>query len=330
MNNDIVSYDEQLAAAHRFLLEHNHFLVVSHIQPDGDAISSTCAMGWILNQLQKTYVLVNENDVPQKLQFLKGANAIIPHGNTPLNQVFDAVIAVDCADFFRIGSVADVFSEQAHILNIDHHPTNDRFGQTHLIKDDAAATAEILYDLIQTMKLELDQDVAECIYTGLLTDTGGFRYASTSPKVMRIASELLTYGVKGNQLAEHLLEKLSYSHIQLLKQCLATLSFSEDRQISWMSVTQQIAETTGASNEDFEGLVNYPRNIEGVEVGMLFKQTEADCVKVSFRSAGKADVSLIAKSFGGGGHIRAAGCTIRGSLPDVIHEVVNKVKKALI
>jgi phosphoesterase RecJ-like protein len=330
MSKQKLSYDEQLAAAKQFIQEHEHFLVVSHIQPDGDAISSTCAVAWILEQCGKSYVMVNESQTPHKFHYLRGAKAIIQHSKEPINQLFDAVIAVDCADFLRIGSVSQAFSETAQILNIDHHPTSDLFGQVHVIKDDAAATAEILYDLMLTMQLKLDKDVSECIYTGLLTDTGGFRYSNTSPKVMKIASELLTYGINGNTLAEHLLETLSFSHIQLLKKSLSTLSFSDDYQISWMSITQEVVNNTGASNEDFEGLVNYPRNIEGVEVGMLFKQTAPELVKVSFRSAGKVDVAQIAKSFGGGGHIRAAGCSIEGELSFAIEEVVSKVKKALI
>jgi phosphoesterase RecJ-like protein len=146
---------------------------------------------------------------------------------------------------------------------------------------------------------------------------------------MRIAAEMLQLGVDGNDLADRLLEKLTFSHIILLQKTLSTLAFTEDKKISWVSVTLQDINEAKASNEDLEGLVNYPRNIESVEVGILFKEIEANKYKVSMRSAGIADVALIAKSFGGGGHYRAAGCTIQGNLQDIIAMVTKEVSLGL-
>jgi phosphoesterase RecJ-like protein len=146
---------------------------------------------------------------------------------------------------------------------------------------------------------------------------------------MRIAAEMLRLGVKGHELAEHLLEKLTISQVSLLKRALSTLSFACDQKVAWVYVTLEDVVQTGASSEDLDGLVNYPRNIEGVEVGMLFKEREHDQIKASFRSGGHVDVAQIAKSMGGGGHARAAGCTLYGKLDDVIDRVVREVEKAL-
>ncbi|MFD2613050.1 DHH family phosphoesterase [Paenibacillus gansuensis] len=322
-------YGNQLEEAARFLKENDDFLVVSHIQPDGDAASSTVAIGLLLEQLQKNFLLINEGSVPRKLSFLPKYSEIVNLSENPAKGKFKHIISVDCADYSRIGSVASMFTEDAIVLNIDHHPTNDEFGAVNLIRTDAAATVEILYDLFQEMKLNWNVSLATAIYTGLLTDTGGFRYSNTTSHVMNIAAEMLRLGVNGHELANELLEKSSLAHILLLKKALSTLAFTEDKQIAWVMVTAADMKDSNATNEDFEGIVNYPRNIEGVEVGLLFKETGKDTYKVGFRSAGKADVAVIAKSFGGGGHVRAAGATVQGPLEQVIQEVVNCVRSAL-
>lgn len=325
------AYSAQLADACRFLRRYERFLVVSHINPDGDAIGSTLAVGEILRLMGKQAILVNEGAIPGKFSILAGSDRILNFTELGKESIppFDAVIAVDCADFYRIGAVATCFPEHVPLLNIDHHPTNDGYGETALLKPDAAATAEVLYDLVQELGIEPSPELAQCIYAGLMTDTGGFRYSSTTPKVMAIASEMLAKGVNGNELAEELLEKLTYPQILLLQRALSSLTFSADRRIAWMIVTEEDIAAAGARNEDMEGLVNYPRNIEGVEVGLLFKQTRQGELKVSFRSAGKVDVSRVAKHFGGGGHILASGCSVTGELDTVVGQIVREVELAL-
>lgn len=326
-----LSYAQQIERARNFIQEGNHFLVVAHVQPDGDAISSTLAIGWLLRQWNKSYVMVNENAVPNKLNYLPGSDQINVHAeleNIAANP-FDTVICVDCADYARIGKIAEWIDKDARILNIDHHPTNDHYGEVAVIREDAAATVEILFDMIASYGLSLDLDVATVLYTGLLTDTGGFRYSNTTPHVMTIASELLKQGVNGNDIADRLLEKMSMAQMQLIQRGLSRLAFSEDHRIGWLYVTPQDMKETGALNEDLEGLVNYPRNIDGVEVGLLFKQVDDTGVKVSMRSAGLANVAEIAKSFSGGGHVRAAGCKLTGTLEEVITIVIERVKQAL-
>ncbi|MBO9609541.1 MAG: bifunctional oligoribonuclease/PAP phosphatase NrnA [Paenibacillaceae bacterium] len=322
-------YREQLAEAARFLRDHDDYLVVSHVTPDGDAVSSTLAAGLMLQQLGKRYVMINEGNSPRKFDYLSGYESIVNYSATAVDRTFANVISVDCADFKRVGTVSKLFANEVSLLNIDHHPTNDAFGSANLLRFDAAATAEILYDLAYEIGARWTKELSDCIYTGLLTDTGGFRYANTTPKVLQIASEMLQYGVNGNELADHLLEKLSYSHVALLRKALTSLAFTDDKRIAWVQVSAADIEEAQASNEDLEGLVNYPRNIEGVEVGLLFKQVVPDRYKVSMRSAGLVDVSAIAKSFGGGGHVRAAGCTLVGELSEIVDRVVTAVAKEL-
>lgn len=321
--------EQEFRQCKQFLTERDDFLVVSHVQPDGDAVSSTLAVGWLLSCLGKKFVMVNEGPIPQRMSYLRNAEQIMNLSVTPLTRRYSNIISVDCADFKRIGEVKQFFAEDASILNIDHHPTNDGYGAVNLIVPEAAATAEILFDLIQYFEFDLDKSVATALYTGLLTDTGGFRYSNTSPKVMNIASKLLEYGVDGPGLSELLLEQMTLPQLRILTRALHQLQITQDGKISWVVVNDEDMELTGAIHEDLEGIVNYPRNIQGVEVGMLFKVIHENAVKVSLRSAGKVDVALVAQQFGGGGHVRAAGARIEGSIEEVVTRVVEKVKSLL-
>ncbi|RKP55502.1 bifunctional oligoribonuclease/PAP phosphatase NrnA [Cohnella endophytica] len=320
-----------LKEAAAFIRERDDFLIVSHVQPDGDAISSTVATGWLLEKLGKKYTMLNEGPVPSRLRFLWNSSDVLTmegDDSAPPRQ-FRNVICVDCADYSRVGRTKSWFAEDAELLNIDHHPTNDGFGRVNLMKFHAAATAEILFELTEELGQSLDVDIATAIYTGLLTDTGGFRYSNTSPFVLSIASRLLEAGVNGPELAELLLERMTPGQLQIIQRGLSRLAYSSDQRISWLWVTSEDLEESGATNEDLEGLVNYPRNVEGVEVGMLFKQNGTASVKVSLRSAGKVNVAAVAQHFGGGGHVRAAGCRLTEPLPEVIRQVVEYVQKAL-
>ncbi|MFD2670056.1 DHH family phosphoesterase [Marinicrinis sediminis] len=323
------SYSAQFSEAAQFMQQHDSFLVVSHIHPDGDAASSTCAVGLMLDQLGKRYTLLNDGAVPQKFDEVCGSDRIVNAQLLSELPAAQAIIAVDCADFERIGEVAARFPAGLPLLNIDHHPTNDLYGTANLVIADASATAEILYDLITFMSLSWNKQLADCIYTGLLTDTGGFRYANTSSKVMKMAATLLDYGTSASELAEILLESTTSAHVELLKRALNTLTFSPKQDIAWVIVEKEDMSETKANHEDLEGIVNYPRNIEGVQVGMLFKEMKDGTVKCSFRSAGKANVAALAQQFGGGGHVRAAGATLDGPLSEAIASVVREVERAL-
>jgi len=326
---DEEAYAESLRRAATFIREGDDFLVVSHLSPDGDAISSTGAIGLLLKSLGKTYTLINEGRTPEKYESLLAAQPIVDYSASPPNRRFQRIIAVDCADFARIGDVHQAFEERASLLNIDHHPTNDLYGTHNLVKPHAAATVEIIFELAETLGVEWTKELATCVYAGLLTDTGGFRYANTTPAVFAIAERMLRYGAEGASLAERLLETMSYAQVLLLKETLSTLSFSSDKRIAWVCVSLETLKRLGAADEDSEGLVNVPRNVFGVEVGMLFKQKSEDTVKVSLRSAGKVDVARLAKSFGGGGHVRAAGCTINGTLDEAVRRLVEAVNAEL-
>lgn len=325
-----VSYEEQLRMAQNFIQQNDHFIVVSHHQPDGDAISSTLAIGWILEKLGKNFTLYNDDVVPPKFAYLWNSDRIIhPTATAMTSAQYSYVIAVDCADNSRFGEAKGLFSPDAQLLNIDHHSTNDFFGQVHVIRPKASATVEIIYDLIHLMGLSWDEAVASCIYTGLVTDTGGFRYANTTANVLNIASEMMSHGVKGSQLSTHLLEKMTYPQFCLLQTALATMSFAYDRKVAWMTLSETDFKETGSTHGETEGIVNYAQNIEGVEVGILFKEVDAKEVRVSFRSSGHVDVAQVAAQFGGGGHMRAAGCTMQCTMTEAVDQVLQSLGSKL-
>jgi phosphoesterase RecJ-like protein len=323
-------YQLALSQAADFIGKHHRFLLVNHVNPDGDATASLLAMGMILKKLGKEAVMANEGSTPQKFSFLSGFQDIQNASLVQPDEKFTAIITCDCGDFSRVGQVAQWFAEGYELLNIDHHPTNDGFGTVNLVRTNASATAEVIYDLMKEMKVSFFPELATCIYTGLMTDTGGFRYSNTTSYVMNIASELLAHQVRPDQIADRVLESITRAHLALLKRALLTLEFGEGERMASLTVTHQDMVETGALSEDLDGIVHYARNIEGIEVGILYKEQEDGNVKVSLRSKEYINVAEIALSLGGGGHIRAAGCTIRTNLAEAKKIINEKLKEAFL
>ncbi|UFJ42171.1 bifunctional oligoribonuclease/PAP phosphatase NrnA [Brevibacillus humidisoli] len=322
-------YAAALQEAVRFMREHDRFLIISHVSPDGDTTSAALVTAQMLDQLGKSYVIVNEGATPAKFDYLPGFAQIVNLSEQPIEERFSHVIAVDAADSKRMGEVSHLFLEDVELLNIDHHPTNDYFGTVNVIRTDAAATVEIMFDLLEAGAFRTDPEIATCIYTGLVTDTGGFRYSNTSANVMEIAAKLLPYGVKPGEVAERCLEAITLGHVRLLQRALQTLQLTHRRLVASLRVTHRDLVETEASSDDLSGLVNYGRNIEGVEVGVLFTEMQPGFIKVNLRSRREVDVSQIAKHFGGGGHARAAGYSYVGSIADAEQELFSSLSEVL-
>jgi phosphoesterase RecJ-like protein len=321
-------YLDKIEEASRFIKDHDDFLVVAHIHPDGDATGSSLAVAHLLSNLGKRFTVINEGDTPIRFSFLTGFDQIVNLSKTEVDRTFSAVIAVDVADYKRLGDVSRLIKEKSVILNIDHHPTNTCFGQINVIRSTAASTTEILFDLITGhFNGMIDQKIAEALYTGLLTDTGGFRYSNTTQHVFHMASSLLPHGVRPGDIAEVALETISASHLKLLKQSIQSLSFAYDEQVAFITVSAEDMKQTKATKDDVDGLVSYPRNIEGVEVGVLLKEWEAGEVKVSLRSKKFVDVAAIAQKYEGGGHAKAAGYTFYGTLTEAKEQLISELEK---
>jgi len=299
-------------------------LVSTHLQPDGDAIGSLLALGLALKSCGRQVDMYCDGGVPRRFRFLAGADEVV---SVPPKKAFDCIVALDCADRQRL-PVPDQVLRDAMLVNIDHHPTNNLFGRLNYVDAAAAATGEIVFDLLRELGAHHDCAVAEALYVAISTDTGSFKYDNTTEKTHRIAGRLLACGVRPGHISSLVFDVKPLRAVLVLQQALSSLAFSADGKIAWLTLTEKDLQEAGADNADLEGLINYAKNIEGVEVGLLFRENDDGTIKVGFRSF-QTDVAGIAALFGGGGHTRAAGCTIRGSLDEAISRVTAAVAEVV-
>jgi phosphoesterase RecJ-like protein len=310
------------------LKKYETFLILSHVNPDGDALGSQLALYSLLSDLGKKALVVNSDPVPLAYRFLPNAGFFtqdIEH-----NTQFDVVLVLDCGNPDRTGAelAAKIHPKHA-LINIDHHRGNKRFGTLNLVDTRACATAELIFNIIESGNMEIGMDRAVCLYTGILTDTGSFKFSNTTAEAHRITARLIDEGVRPEQISESVYEVIPYQRAKLLGVALERLQLSEDGKIAWTSVTNAIYEQTGALSEDTEGIIDYIRSLRGVEVAVFLRELENGDFKVSLRSKGDLAVNVIASAFGGGGHRAAAGCTLSGSLEEVADKVFEALGSAM-
>ena len=325
-----------LAAVERVLSRGHRFLIMVHVRPDGDAVGSAIGLGLGLEQLGAEAEWVSAGGVPLFLRFLDGCERF--KEPEQVEGRFDAAILVDCGDADRVGAAGTLLGSCAEVINIDHHHSNTGFGDTVWIEPQAAAVGEMIYQLLGELGVAMDQPIAEALYAAIVADTGGFRYENTSATTLRAAADLVARGARPARVSQAIFERRPLSALRLLSETLATLTVEDDGLFAWVQVDEETKERLGATEDDTEGLVNYPRMIAGVEVAALFEQAppgagSADAgqaaVRVSLRSNGWADVSEVATQFGGGGHARAAGLTVPGTLAEIAPQVRQAVHDLL-
>lgn len=312
---------KQLRAGHRFVL-------ISHMNPDGDAIGSSLALARILRSLGKGAVVWNHDEVPKVYRHLVGSERVhtgpVPPAGYP--ETFDALIALECPALDRTGVESAI--EDIPIINIDHHLGNSHYGKVNWVDTAAPSLGEMIYRIARGLMVELDQETATALYLTLVTDTGGFRFSNSTPAAFEAAAALVTEGARPEQVAQWLYESQPMSAINLLTEMLPTLEVHDDR-IATSIITQEMFEKAGASTADTEGLIDYPRSVAGVEAAALIRQVGDQQFKVSLRSRGSVDVEKIARRNGGGGHRNAAGFRADGSLEAVRSQVVEQLQAAL-
>ena len=313
----------------RQLLKSDDYLILGHTIPDGDCIGSLLGLYWGLTDSGKQVTMVLADSAPDRYDYLSGWEMI--KKPSELKVIPPHIIFLDCADRERAGEeIAARIDDQACIYNIDHHLQRELYGDYNYVDPGAAATGEIIFALLQAMQVPIRAEIADCLYAAVIMDTGGFLNSNTTSATMRIAASLLDLGADVDRARICLFESKPRLEVMLLGLALKHIEFSDDGRIAWMSLPYEEVKAIGALDFHPEGIINYTRMIVGVEVGLLFRETEPGVIKIGFRTKGKIDVAAIAALYDGGGHRQAAGARQQGDLEDVKQRVINTVKDVMV
>ena len=325
MKNNIESIIKYLKGSN------DDFIVTSHISPDGDNIGSTLSMYYALNKLGKNVYYVLDDNPPQNLKFLVENMNILKSEEVNLDSY--NIVALDCGDKNRICISQNLIDNAKKIICIDHHASNDFYGDLNYVVAEASSTCELVYNIlredekINNTKI-IDEKIATALYTGLMTDTGKLTYSNTHASSFDMAKELLLRKADTQRAVQNVFGSNPYNFYKLLGEALNTLEIINTK-VAIMVVTQDMLKRCDIDFKDIDGIVPYARDIENVEVGILLKEKSNNEIKVSLRSKSYADVSRVAKAFAGGGHIRAAGCTINDTIDNAKKKILEEALKEI-
>ena len=307
------------------LIEKKHrFMITSHVRPDGDGLGSGLALYCILKSLGKDVDVVLRDRVPPAYMVLPGSDLVLVRPD--VSEIYDAAFIIECSDVERPGLPG---LKNQFVVNIDHHSTTVPFGDVNWIDATAAAVGEMIYNLCKALSVDVTKDIADCIYTALLTDTGSFHFSNTTERTLKIASELVRRGVEPARISQALFYSYPFSRIRLLGMVLSSIERDESGRIAWIAMDRETMFEAEASEEDSDGIVNHALSIDEVEAVAFFKEFAPGVYRVSLRSKGKSNVAKVAETFGGGGHRNAAGCRIEGEYEDVRRRVIEGLQNAL-
>ena len=305
------------------------FLISSHVNPDGDAVGSSLGLARVLQRIGKGGVIWNRDETPKIYSHLAGSDRI--HlGEAPppgFPEAFDASIVLECPTLDRTGLQDSLV--QLPVLNIDHHLGNEHYGVVNWIDTGAPSLGAMIYQLAQSLKVDLDPESATCLYLTLVTDTGGFRFANSTPEAFGAAAALVSEGAQPELVAKWIHESRPESAVRLVGEVLTSLELADGGRLATVVLTHEMMENAGATGGDTEGLIDYPRSVAGVEAVALLRQVDNEHFKVSLRSRGDVDVEKLARSHSGGGHKNAAGYLAEGDAATVRDQVVSELIEAL-
>ena len=300
------------------------FAITSHIRPDGDGLGSSLGLYWLLHALGKDPEVIMRDPVPHAYRKLAGAETV--RVTPAVDQPYDAVFVIECSDITRPGLAA---LDKQLVVNIDHHATTSLFGQINWIDSTASAVGEMIYNLCKAIGVRPSREIAECVYTALITDTGSFHYSNTTERTFKVASELVRAGVKPAKIAQAVYSNYPWSKLDLMREVLATVRHDPTGRVAWLRQTVEMQERAGASDEDADGFVNFPMSVGDVEAVAFLKETAPGIYRTSLRSKGEVNVARIAELFGGGGHRNAAGCTLTGAWDEAERMIVGLLINAI-
>lgn len=301
------------------LNKNDYFYILTHQYPDGDTLGSACAICKTLQKIGKKAKIINNDDIPSKYKYL--FNNIIPEDFD-----FRYIISVDVADTSLLGEGLYKYKDKID-LKIDHHLNGTEFSKISYIDSSAAATAEIIYDLINDMEVKIDKDIANSIYTGISTDTGCFKYMNATPKTHIIAAKVIELGADHYLINKIMFDTKSKDRFELEKLVVNSIKYFCDSKCAFIYITNEMLIKVSINNEsDLEGFASIPRKIEGVLVGVTLREKENGIFKISVRTDGNINASKICAKLGGGGHIAAAGCTLSGSTDSIEQKILEAIK----
>ncbi len=311
------------------LKKYNKFLIVSHVGLEGDSIGCQLALENLLIKLGKKTTVVNGGSLPKQYDFLGIEGSI----GTDLDKKvdYDAAIVLDCPVIRRVGEAKALLLDGKPLINIDHHISNNNFGDVNWVQADTSSCGEMVYKLFRAMDVPLDQKSALYLYVAILTDTGSFAYENTTSNTHHAIADLIEKGVNPPLVYKMIYENKRFEEVELLKDALATLKLDDGGKISYMYVSKKMLNKYKLSIGITEGFINYARSITNIKVAIFFMENplKKGRIQISFRSKGDANVDKIAALFGGGGHKNASGCTIEDDLKSTMKTVLSKVREAI-
>jgi bifunctional oligoribonuclease and PAP phosphatase NrnA len=300
------------------------FAITSHRRPDGDSIGSSLALAQALESVGKAADVVMADPVPQSYQDLPGAARVRLAGKLECD--YDAVFVLDCGNLDRPGLEG---LDRYFLINIDHHLDTELFGNLNFLDPSASAVAELVFDLLIAMGIVPTPEIASNLFVAISTDTGSFQFSNTTAKALELSSRLVRMGADPGLLAVKVHMSYPHSKLKLLTEVLKTLTVHPSGKIAWITLTREVLDETGSTQEDTEGIVNFPLSIGGVSVVAFFREEAEKEFRVSLRSKDSWDVAAVARLFGGGGHRNAAGLSIKGSREEVVRKVISRLEDAL-
>ncbi len=294
------------------------FAITSHIRPDGDSLGSSLGLYWLLRALDKDVEVIMRDPVPPAYEQLPGAENV--RQTLEIDRSYHAIFVIECSDVTRPG-LKDL--ENQFVVNIDHHSTTALFGNINWIDSTASAVGEMIYNLSKATGVRVTKEIAECVYTALLTDTGSFHYSNTTERTFKVASELVRSGVRPAKTAEAVFASYPWGRIRLLGEVLGTARRDPSGRVACMRQTLEMQQRTQASDEATDGFVNYPLTVGEVEAVALLRECEPGIYRTSLRSKGEVNVARVAGLYGGGGHRNAAGCTLKGDWDELEKQIMS-------
>ena len=301
-------------------------LITAHINPDGDALGATIAMKKALKEkYNKEADTIFIGKFPEIYEFMSHKNELISAENINNDKIYDVAIALDVAAKERLSVIEKIYNNAKYKINIDHHKTNNNYGDFSLVDGDASSTGEVLYELFNKLNIEITKDIANPLYISILTDTGCFKYNNTTEKSMYICSKLLSKGVNPNEIAQKIYGNKPKAMVMLNAYAVSNTKFINNWKIAYTTTSLKDLEKFNAESDYTEGIVEILKEISTVKVAILFKELPNGFTKVSFRSK-DFDVAAICKKFDGGGHTNAAGCTIKKPVNIAIEKILEEVK----